>query len=139
MASGRQLAKENARKFDAWVMERYAADDWPSYVRANKLNRSEIARECGFAKSVFGQNPAIKAALARVEADLTDRGILRPAQDDVPVIGPQTAIETRDKQRLKHLEEQNHAMRAEVDALKEQLKHYDLLDSFLIVSGRLPR
>jgi len=30
MASGQQLAKENAHKFDAWVMERYAADDWPS-------------------------------------------------------------------------------------------------------------
>ena len=108
-------------------------------MRGNKLNRSEIARECGFAKSAFGQNPVIKTALARVEADLSDSGILRPVPDVVPKVERQTATEVRDKQRLKQLEEQNHTLRAEVDALKEQLKRYDLLDSFLLETGRLPR
>lgn len=52
MANGQDIAKANAARFDAWVAERYRANDWLSYLRDRKLNPTEIARGCGFAKSV---------------------------------------------------------------------------------------
>ena len=51
--SGQQLAKENILKFEAWTAERHAAGDWKDYVRGSKLNRSEIAMECGFGLSAL--------------------------------------------------------------------------------------
>jgi hypothetical protein len=138
-SSGQQIARENAKKFDNWVLERYTANDWPAYVRANKLNRTEIARECGFAKAVFGQNPAIKAALAKVEEDLLHRSILQPEPPGVPPPQQADARADRLKQRLNQLEQRNQALRAENDALKMLLKRYRLLDEFLLDSGRLPR
>ncbi|NQZ55857.1 MAG: hypothetical protein HRT88_00060 [Lentisphaeraceae bacterium] len=42
------------------------------------LNRSEIAKACGFAKSVLKQNPQVKILLAEFEDELSSRGILSP-------------------------------------------------------------
>ncbi|MGH2879228.1 MAG: VPA1267 family protein [Solirubrobacteraceae bacterium] len=137
--SGQEIARENAKKFDRWVLERCAAEDWSAYIRANKLNRSEIARECGFAKAVFGQNPVIKAALARVEGDLARRQILRAEAPSGPPPQRAEAAADRLKQRLNQLEQRNQTLRAENDALKALLKRYRLLDEYLLDSGRLPR
>jgi hypothetical protein len=139
MANGPQIAARNTAKFSAWVAERQAADDWASYVRMDQLNRTEIARECGFAVSVLRQNPAVKDALARLERDLAAHGIL-PRQDksDAPERHSATAA-GRDKQRLNQMEQQKQALRAENDGLRAQLKRYGLLDEFLLETGRLPR
>lgn len=139
MPSGAQIAKANARKSDAWVNERHAAGDWQSYIRGDKLNRTEIALECGFAKSVLQQNPSVKQALAVVEHDLQARGILKSRSGDTAGDTRAHNTATRDKQRLNQLEQQNHALKAEIDALKEQLKRYGLMDEFLLESGILPR
>lgn len=139
MASGQDIAKANTAKFEAWIMEHYHADDWPSYVRGGKLNRSEIARECGFAKSVFGQNPKVKEALAAVERDLTKRGILRPGGNEAAADRQASAAISRLRQRLNQLEQQNHELRAQLDEAKETLRRYALMDEFLQKTGRCPR
>jgi len=142
MANGQQLAQENKQRFDAWVRERYAANDWAAYVRGNKLNRSEIARECGFAKSALQQNPAIKQALADVEANLSRQQILKP-QARNPDAGQHGSIaepvSKREKQRLNQLEQQNQSLRAENATLKDKLRKMNLLDEYLMETGRVPR
>lgn len=139
MASGRQIAKENKERFDAWVMERYQARDWSAYVRGGKINRTEIARECGFARSVMEQNPAIKQALADVERDLADQGVLNPSVPTVAVAPSAEARTERERQRLQQLEQQNQMLRAENDRLKDLLERYQLMDEYLQDTGRLPR
>lgn len=77
--SGREIAARNLIKFKEWVAERMAANDWPDYIRGDKLNRSELALECGFALSVVRQNPAIKESLKALEDHLRSSGIMPTA------------------------------------------------------------
>ncbi len=67
--SGAQKAVENLAAFEAWVADRRRLGDHGDYVRGGKLNRSEIAVECGFARSVFTQNPQVKARLAELDGE----------------------------------------------------------------------
>jgi hypothetical protein len=46
--SGQQIAKSNLLKFQKWIIQRDLANDWISYLRGEKLNRSEIASESLF-------------------------------------------------------------------------------------------
>jgi len=139
MPSGSEIARENEAKFKSWVQERYASDDWISYVRGEKLNRSEIARECNFAKSVLRQNPAVKSELQRLEENLSQAGVLSPATNQRDANHLSETRATSDKRRLNLLEQQNQALLAEIASLKEQLKKFSLLDDYLSETGRLPR
>lgn len=148
--SGQQIAANNLQKFQSWVDERDAAADWPDYVRQGKLNRSEIASECGFALSVVRQNPAVRAALEALEARLLALNILGSAKaapgaskESADVATTQAvdrrimAAKSKAEQRAKALEEENAALKAEVRDLREQLKTYRHLDEHLCATGRL--
>lgn len=148
--NGREIAIKNLDSFNAWICERDAANDWSDYIRAGKLNRSDIAAECGFSLSVVRQNPSVKAALAALEERLRAAGTLvdeRVAQDTcdpASVDATSNAVDRRlvaakgrAEQRVKALEEQNAALRAEVHELRAQLNKYRHLDEHLCKTGRL--
>lgn len=65
----------NLQKFEAWIKNRDAANDWADYIRGGKLNRTEVASECGFGMPAFQQNPAISQALVALEARLQVSGL----------------------------------------------------------------
>jgi hypothetical protein len=150
MANGRQIAAENFKRFRAWVADREANRDWADYIRRGQLNRTEVAAECGFAKSVLRQNPAVKTALEALEARLRSEGALPPGKGEK---APQTqdeaasasvdrrivTINNRSEQRVKALEAQNAALRAEVLELREQLNRYRMIDDHLSQTGRMVR
>lgn len=150
MANGKQLAAENLKRFESWSAEREVASDWADYIRRGQLNRTEVAAECGFAKSVLRQNPAVKTALETLEVRLRAEGTLPPSKGEK---SPQTqdeaasasvdrrvvTINNRAEQRLNALEEQNAALRAEVRELREQLKRYRMIDDHLAQTGRMVR
>ncbi len=143
--SGRTQAVANLQRFNAWVVERTAANDWADYLRGDKLNRSEIASECNFALSVVRQNPAVKAALEGLETRLRDSGVIKqyiaPADEatvhaaDMRILSSKSSAE----RRVKAVEEQNAALKAEVNDLKQQLKQYKFLDEHLATTGRMLR
>lgn len=147
--SGQQIAKENLYKFQSWIAEREAANDWQDYLRGDKLNRSEIAAECGFALSVLRQNPAVKEALQALEARLEVLGVIQPLKSipeasDEGVIAAEKVIDKRimaakgkAEARVKALEEQNAALKAEVTDLRERLRRFEHLDDHLGRTGRL--
>lgn len=143
--SGRKQAVANLQRFNAWVTERTAANDWSDYLRGQKLNRSEIAAECNFALSVVRQNPAVKAALEGLEARLRDSGLTKAAlapADDATVQAADLCIlssKSSGERRVKAVEEQNAALKAEVNDLKQQLKQYKFLDEHLATTGRMLR
>jgi hypothetical protein len=147
---GRQGGVENVKLFNAWVSERDRAEDWGDYVHRGQLNRSEIAKECGFALSSFRSNPALKSALDNVEAKLRVRGTLaisrhvQNVSEDSPEDRAIQAVEHRimiakhqADLRIKSLEEQNATLRAEVHDLREELQRFKHLDAHLWRTGRL--
>lgn len=147
--SGQQIAKANLLKFQSWIAEREAANDWNEYLRGDKLNRSEIAAECGFALSVLRQNPAVKGALQDLEARLDVFGVAQslgtaPRSFHTETNAEDKVIERRvmaakgqAEARVKMLEEQNAALKAEVAGLRERLRRFEHLDDHLCRTGRL--
>lgn len=110
------------------------------------LSRTEVARECGFAKSALDQNPRIKAALRELEDALRSRGILPPAVErDAEGNGAHVVREpgrlraALDVERLRRLEQENAGLKAEVAELKRTLEKCAVLQDALAQTGRLPR
>lgn len=141
--NGQQKADQNLSTFLSWAASKADAD-YREMVLRGQLNRKEIARECGFAKSVLLQNPRVRESLKALEADLRERAILPPlavSDGETPVAtvsssNPRTAA---DKARLKRLEAENAALKAELMELRGQLDRYRVMDSVLSSVGRLPR
>jgi hypothetical protein len=67
-------------------------DDFREMVVRGQLSQQEIARECGFAKSVLQQNPRVKETLKTLDAQLRDRNLLpQLAEASENVAVPQTS------------------------------------------------
>ena len=121
-------------------------DDYRAMVSRGMLSRTEIAKECGFAKSALDQNPRIKSALRELEMRLRERGVLPPAATPTP--GDSQAPRMRepggqrarlDAERLRRVEQENASLRAENAELKRLLGQHAILREALALSGRLPR
>ena len=139
--SGQQKADKNLATFLSWIASKTDAD-YREMVLRGQLNRKEIARECCFAKSVLLQNPRVKAALRTLEGQLRERDILPPVAlptPPAPVTDAPNPRAAADKARLKRLEAENAALRAELMELRGQLERYRLMDNVLSSTGRLPR
>ena len=76
MANGQQIANENLVKFEKWIAQRKAHGDKLEYIRNGKLNRTEVAKELGFGRSVFAQNPAVRELALKLDDQW---GKLKPA------------------------------------------------------------
>ncbi|GAB7544435.1 VPA1267 family protein [Cupriavidus sp. 8B] len=145
MANGQQIAEENVQRFTTWAASKTEADFRDMVVRG-VLSRTEIAAECGFAKSALAQNPRIREALKKLEGDLRERGVLPrlAAGDDVvatssPPRPGDSARSARDAERLSRLEQENASLKAENSELKRLLARYTVLQDALAETGRLPR
>lgn len=145
MASGQQVAEENVRKFAAWAASK-TDEDFRSMAVRGVLSRTEIAAECGFAKSALAQNPRIKESLKLLEDELRRRGVLPPpaapstgenVEPPMREVGGQRAM--LDTERLRRLEQENASLRAENGELKRQLERYAILHEALSLTGRVPR
>ena len=143
MASGPQLAEENYQTFLRWKLEKTDAD-FKVLERRGVISRTEIAKECGFARSALTQNPRIKLALKELEDDLRTRGVLPPEveateSDELPMreVGAQKRM--LDAERLRRLEQDNASLKHENDELKRQLSKYTVLHEALALTGRVPR
>lgn len=145
MASGRQLAEENVRTFNTWQASK-TEQDFRAMASRGVLSRKEIAKECGFAKSVLDQNPRIKSALKDLEGNLRARGVLPPAivrsADEAakPLMRePGKLRGALDADRLRRLEQENASLKAENAELKRALERHSVLREALAMTGRLPR
>lgn len=140
--NGQQRSEQNLATFLSWVASK-TDDDFREMVARGQLSRQEIARECGFAKSALLQNPRVKDALKTLETQLRERKVLPPvAETSENAAAPQAAPNPRavaDKARLKRLESENASLRAELTEVRADLERYQLMDSVLCSTGRLPR
>jgi len=145
MASGRQIADENVLAFTTWMASK-TDEDFRGLASRGVLSRSEIATECGFAKSALAQNPRVKVALRELEDALRERGVLPSViekisdqETDPPVREPGKLRATLEANRLRRLEVENASLKAEVDELKRSLEKHAILREALALTSRLPR
>lgn len=145
MANGQQVAADNVLKFSAWAASKTDAE-FRALAKRGVLSRTEIAAECGFAKSALSQNPRIREALKALEDGLRAKAVL-PALADEPGGGPpesrmrtpDPARNAREAERLSRLEQENASLRAENTELKRQLRRFTVLQDALSETGRIPR
>ncbi|WP_449288415.1 VPA1267 family protein [Marinobacter salarius] len=143
--NGVQKAQISYVSFRDWVRERKAAGDWDRYLSSSmdKLNRSEIAAECGFARSALGSNPRLKRFLRRVEKVLRKRGILKPVEKiDANSVKAESDSKDRTlgrtRSRVKTLEQQLAAVTVERDDLRRRLDRLEFLEYNMAKTGRVP-
>ena len=141
MASGRQLAEQNVATFAAWVASKND-DDFRAMVSRGVLSRTEVAKECGFAKSALNQNPRIKTALRDLENGLRQRGVLSPAVERDPEASstplmrePSRLRASADAERLRRLEHENAALKAELAELKRTVERFSMLRRHYLVDA----
>lgn len=157
MANGRQLADKNLAIFIGWVASK-SDTDFQKIIARGVLSRSEIARECGFAKSALSQNPRIKGSLHTLEDQLRARTVLPPLppiadteakggaetcrsemRADNHTRAERTAIEDRESDLLHRLQSENANQKAEITELRRRLSKYESLHQALASTGRMPR
>jgi|SRR5450830_1065905 len=145
MASGRQIAEQNAELFAAWVASK-TDDDFRAMASRGVLSRKEIATECGFAKSALDQNPRVKTALRELEDSLRLRGVLPKATERSPdeaakplTREPSKVRASLEVERMRRLETDNASLKAENAELKRALEKHTLLREALAQTGRMLR
>jgi hypothetical protein len=140
--NGQQRSEQNLATFLSWVASKTDLD-FREMVMRGQLSRQEIARECGFAKSVLLQNPRVKDSLKELEEQLRERKVLPPvvklSEGDAPQPVAPNPRAAADKARLKRLESENASLRAELTLVRGDLERFRLMDDVLCSTGRLPR
>ena len=115
MSNGQTIGNENLEKFQAWIDQRKKQNDKLDYIRNGKLNRSEVAKELGFGRSVFAQNPAVKELAIQLDHDW---GKLKPA---IPK-SERELVEAREKanEKTKRAESSNSRLLEKVAMLEAE-------------------
>lgn len=146
MASGKQLSAQNIEVFTRWL-ESKTDDELKQIVGRGVLSRVEIARECGFSKSVLDQNPRIKNMLLLKEETLRSSGILPLKNSAVTVVTEEKTdtLTKREQSRISHLETLNATQTAEIVHLKnviatlqQELTQYKTISNMIALTGRAP-
>lgn len=139
-----EIKRRNLATFKAWASSKSDAD-FRDMVSRGGLSRTEIFKECGFARSVLTQNELVAGALADLEASLRKRGVLPTralSMSDgsrVSVVVKKEAASAPLLERLSRLEQENASLRAETRELRRQLSKFAVLQEVLEATGRLPR
>jgi hypothetical protein len=129
--------KANAQKFDAWQQE---VVDLTPYIHKGALSISRVAAKCGLNRDVFYTNPEIRDRLlpgliARLKSvQLPDVSAAGPPA----VIAQSPASPSSTGGVVTRLEEQNEALKAEIVALRKELKRQEAVKCLLSETGRLP-
>lgn len=149
-------ADESLAKFLSWK-ETLSPTDVASMSRGSKLNRVEVSKRVGIAKSTLNDNRLVKDALLKWEEELRDNKQLAPLkkapkgfnQEDAES-GSQAADEhipyDQSLKQLKLLSGEVERLKrkalekdAEISRLRKRLERYEELSEVLAGTGVLPR
>jgi hypothetical protein len=134
MANGQQKSLQNIECFLSW-MASTQDDNYKQIIFRGKLNRNEVAKGCGFSKSVLLQNPKVKELLNNLEKSLRKRGVLPDFSD----VGQSKLINTKtyDKAYSKNMKDSKRVANLEqkVIELEAKLKRYQELAEVITDMG----
>lgn len=138
-----QIKLETVEKFKSWIDARYSKNDWTDYIRRNALNKSEIASECGFARSAFSSNDLLSAELNLAEEKLLEAGILSEKSDKPALAGEAKSTNKTDddkfaslQKEIKNLREKLAIKTAEIADLKAKLNNQNSILDEIIPAGK---
>ncbi|HIF9218240.1 TPA: VPA1267 family protein [Photobacterium damselae] len=149
-------ADESLAKFLSWKATQSPVDV-ASMSRGSKLNRVEVSKRVGIAKSTLNDNHLVKAALLEWEGELRDKKQLAPLkkapkgfnhEDSESIFEAKDGYIPYDQsiKRLKflsaeveRLKRKNLEMDAEISRLRKKLQTYEELSEVLSSTGVLPR
>ena len=97
-------------------------------ARGGVVNKTAVARACGFARETFQQNPRFSATLDEAVAAI---GIEATVEAAAPV-----ARNSEEKARILQLEQQLAASRGEVLELRRKLRRYEAIAEHVGSTGR---
>lgn len=128
--SGVAVAEEHVQALEEYLR---AHAGLPLPRTGTELNKSAIARACGFDRQVFRTNPRCAQLLAAAEAADRPTGetALSKAQEARETI-------TKSDREMLALEEQNVRLMVENAALRRELDRYRQLNAIIAQTGRLP-
>ena len=124
--NGPQLARENVKSVTAWIEERNQRLDWKEYEYNNRINRSVVAQELDFAKSVCTQNTTVRSLLEAADAlwfknEVEDRAAHEAARERAQAQSSRMTSDNSDLiKRVAELEAENRQIRRELSAFKKQ-------------------
>lgn len=96
-------------------------------AHAGSVNKTAVARACGFARETFQQNARFAATL---DAAIEQLGIELPASEAAP------ERNSDDKARILRLEQQLAASRSEAHELRRRIRRYDAIAEHMAATGR---
>lgn len=124
--SQRQIAGDNVKLVTAWIEERNQRLDWHEYAYNNRINRSVVAQELDFVKSVCTQNPAVRLLLEAADAiwfknEVEDKAAHEAARERAQAQSSRMSSDNSDLiKRVAELEAENRQIRRELNAFKKQ-------------------
>lgn len=134
-----QKKHEAVAKMKSWVQEKASSNTLENYIRRGKLNRSEIALECGFARSSFSSNDLLAAELRIIEEQLIEDGILAEPSSSEEKQSSSSAMEKRlagKEREINSLRERLAIKTAECEELKRKLASSSFILDDVIPSGK---
>lgn len=136
-SNGIQDGEENLRTFLAWANE---VDDFKPYIHQGVLSISRVAREAGLNRDVFYTNPDIRDIhWPRLITTLEDQGVLKQrTANPVESVPRQRQSNHVVDARIKQIQEEHEAVKAENRELRAQLEKFKGIDEILRTTGRLP-
>lgn len=136
-SNGIQDGQRNVETFLSWAAH---VQDFKPYVYQGVLSVARVARECGLNRDVFYTNPDIRDIhWPALNQRLEDTGVLkaRVANPAAVVLQPRRS-DPRDDARVKQIQEEAEAVKAENRELRRQLERFKGIDEILHTTGRLP-
>lgn len=134
--STQKQAEQAIQRLGDWLDTRSKNNDWSSYVGKNGLSKSDIAAECGIARSTLYTNKSLNVMIDTANADLANAGLWSPSE---PIQQNQThdGADPKDAeiQRLKKLLAEK---TAENEALKrENNRIHQAVSTLAPLGGRI--
>ena len=121
-------------------------EELKQYVRRGALNRSEIAKELGFARSVWGSNKRLAKALRGADKRLKiGLGISVDVSDSdnsekVEPKRDRSAAKNREQsQRIRQLETKVADLTEKLRVANEKLEKFEAYEEYIFQTGRAPR
>jgi hypothetical protein len=128
--NGKQIGAEYLQRVESWKASVESSGTVHEYAYAGRVKRIEVARECGFSRSVCVQNEGVKAILERCDREWygtepADQAASRAAVERAELrVQMASSDNSRFMARIAELEAENRALR-------KQLARYEALEAVI--------
>lgn len=134
--NGIQDGQRNVEVFLNWTA---SVTDWKSFVSQGLLSVSRLAKECKLNRNVFYTNPDIRDIhLPTLILRLENEGVLRSRLTKANKFNPTKLGGAFSDARIKRIQEDADAVKAENSELRRQLERFKGIDDILQSTGRVP-